>query len=84
GENNTKVSPVALAADNDKTSDTSLQTAAQNNGLDAAYVAYMKNALSKYQNDLKVALVSSGPKGKQILSDASVSVTALLNSPPLK
>jgi hypothetical protein len=83
-KNGTKVSPAALGADNDKASDTSLQTAAQNNGLDAAYVAYMKTALGKYENDLKIAYVSSGPKGKQILADASASVMTLLNSPPLK
>jgi hypothetical protein len=83
-KNGTKVSPAALGADNDKASDTSLQTAAQNNGLDAAYVTYMKTALGKYENDLKIAYVSSGPKGKQILADASASVMTLLNSPPLK
>lgn len=40
--NHVKVASVQLAADTDKTTDASLQAAAQNNNLDAAYVSYVK------------------------------------------
>jgi hypothetical protein len=83
-KNKTKISPVQLAADIDKTSDTSLQSASQNNGLDAAYVSYLKVSLTKYETDLQTAYNSAGPNGKTLLSNAFDSTKALLNSAPLK
>jgi len=79
-----KISAKSLGADNDKTADTSLQTAAQNNGLDGAYVSYMKNALGKYESDIQAAYKIAGPNGQKILNDMSISTTTLLDSPPLK
>jgi hypothetical protein len=81
--NHLKVSSAQLAADTDKSTDASLQSAAQNNGLDAAYANYLKTALAKYQTDLQTAYKSAGPNGKAILSDAFESTVALLKSPPL-
>lgn len=83
-KNHNKISPNALGGDDDKTTDANLQTAAANNNLDSAYVAYMRDALTKYENDLKAAYDSAGPNGKAILNSISVSTTILLNSPPLK
>lgn len=79
-----KVSSAALGADNDKASDASLQAAAQNNGLDSAYVAYMRDSLNKYETDIQAAYKTSGPNGQKLLNDISISTTTLLNSPPLK
>jgi hypothetical protein len=83
-KNNVKVTPKVLAADADKSSDTSLQTAAQNNGADAAYLDYLRTALGKYETDVQRAYQTSGPIGKKLLNDISISTTTLLASPPLK
>ena len=83
-KNHTKVSDAQLAADIDKTTDTSLQSASQNNGLDAAYVSYMKDGLVKYETDLQTAYNSAGPNGKTLLSNSFDSAKTLLNSAPLK
>jgi hypothetical protein len=82
--NNTKPSTAQLAADSDKTTDSSLQSASQNNNLDTAYVAYLKDSLAKYQTDLQTAYKSTGPKGKVVLKSAFDSTTTLLSSPQLK
>jgi hypothetical protein len=83
-KNKMNFSAVELAGDIDKTADTSLQTASQNNGLDAAYVAYLKNALGRYQSDLQAAQNGAGPNGKKILGDSIESTRTLLNSAPVK
>jgi hypothetical protein len=83
-KNHVKVSTVELAANTDKSNDASLQAAAQNNGLDAAYIAYLKTALAKYQSDLQVAFKSTGPNGKVIINNSFESTRALLNSSPIK
>jgi hypothetical protein len=82
--NHTKPSAALLAADADKSADTQLQSASQNNSLDAAYAAYLKTNLAKYQTDLQTAYQSAGPKGKAILKVAFDSTTTLLSTPPLK
>lgn len=82
-QNHVKVSNLQLNADADKSTDSNLQTAAQNNGLDAAYASYLKTALATYQSDLQTAYKSAGPNGKNILSGAFDSATAMLKSPPL-
>jgi hypothetical protein len=83
-KNHVKLSPVQLSADLDKSTDASLQTAAQNNGLDAAYVSYLKTSLAKYETDLQAAYNSAGPNGKKLLAGSFVSARALLNSAPIK
>jgi len=83
-KNKAKITPAQLALDIDKTSDTSLQAASQNNNLDEAYVRYLKDALAKYQQDLQVAYKSAGPNGKKLLQESFESTVALLSSPPLK
>jgi len=82
--NHTKVSAAQLAVDTDKTTDTSMQTASQNNGLDDAYVSYLRASLAKYEQDLQSAYKLAGPNGKQLLSDAFDSAQTLLSSTPLK
>jgi hypothetical protein len=73
-----------LAADIDKTTDTQLQSASQNNNLDATYMGYLKVNLAKYQADLQTAYKAAGPKGKTILKNAFDSTATLLGSPQLK
>jgi hypothetical protein len=79
-----KVSKLQLAADGDKNTDASLQTASQNNSLDSAYTSYLKDSLAKYQTDLQAAYATAGPNGKAILKSAFDSTAVLLGSAPLK
>lgn len=83
-KNHGKVSTTQLIADTDKSSDSNLQIASQNNNLDSAYVNYIKTALTRYQTDLQTALNSSGPNGKKLLAGSIESTRALLNSAPIK
>jgi hypothetical protein len=83
-QNHVKMSASLLAIDVDKTTDTSLQAASQNNSIDSAYVSYLKQALSKYQSDLQTAYKSAGPNGKKLLQTAFDSTNTLLSVPPLK
>lgn len=83
-QNKFKPSPTQLAADTDKSSDNTLQTASQNNTLDSAYEAYLKSALGQYLSDLQTAYKSAGPNGKRLLSGSFDSAQTILNSPPLK
>lgn len=82
--NKTKLSAAILAAKTDKTTDAQLQSASQNNNLDSAYMAYLRDSLAKYRADLQTAYSSAGPKGKLLLNEAFASSTTLLSSPPLK
>lgn len=82
--NHAKINAALLASDIDKNTDSSMQTASENNGLDDAYKSYLKGALAKYENDLQAAYKLAGPNGKKILSDAIDGVQTLLSSPPLK
>jgi len=81
--NHTKVSKTLLAADINKTTDSGLQSASQNNNLDSAYVSYLKTNLATYQTDLQTAYKAAGPKGKAILKSAFDSTKTLLTSPLL-
>ncbi|HSW78786.1 MAG TPA: hypothetical protein VLF88_02100 [Candidatus Babeliales bacterium] len=83
-KNHYKYSKAQLAAFTDKTTDTTLQTAAQNNNLDAAYVSFLKDALTKYKNDIQTAYQNYGPNGRLILHDAFDSTSTLLASQQLK
>jgi hypothetical protein len=83
-KNKVKVSKTQLSADVDKSIDTSLQTASQNNGLDTAYINYVRNALTRYQSDLQTALSGTGPNGKKLLSSSIESTRAIINSAPVK
>jgi len=83
-KNKTKASTAQLAIDTDKSTDSSLQSASQNNGLDATYVNYLKTALGKYETDAQTAYKSAGPNGQKLLTDAFDSASTLLSAPPLK
>lgn len=82
--NHTKISKVQLAIDTDKTTDSSLQSASQNNNMDGAYASYLKTNLSTYEVDLQTAYKAAGPKGKAILKSAYDGTATLLSSPLLK
>jgi hypothetical protein len=83
-KNHYKYSKAQLAAFSDKTTDTTLQTAAQNNNLDNAYVNYLKIALVNYKNDIQTAYQNVGPNGKIILQQAFDSTNTLLAAQQLK
>jgi hypothetical protein len=83
-KSHTKVSKLQLAADTDKSTDASLQTASQNNALDSSYITYLRDSLTKYQADLQAAYNAAGPNGKVILKSAFDSANTLLSNPPLK
>jgi hypothetical protein len=83
-KNHVKVTPQQLASNQDKTTDSSLQTASQNNSLDSAYINYLKAALAKYQSDLQAAYKSAGLNGKAILQESFNSTNTLLATAPLK
>ena len=83
-KNHIKVSTAELAADTDKTTDASLQSASQSNSLDSAYVSYVQAALTKYESDLQAASKSAGPNGQKLLSASFSGARALLNSAPIK
>lgn len=80
----TKLSKLQLAADSDKTTDSQLQSASQNNNLDQAYITYVQQALAKYQVDLQIAYKVVGPKGKIIIKSAYDGTSTLLSTAPLK
>lgn len=80
-----KYSPQQLSAKMNQSTDTDLQTAAQNNNLDQAYVAYLKNSLSTYLNSLNTTLQTAKSQSlKDTLESAQNSIETLLNSPKFK
>jgi hypothetical protein len=79
-----KVTSLQLAALANAAVDTQMQTASQNNNLDQAYLTYLQQNLTKYQQDLQAAYNAAGPKGKTILKSAIDGETALLANAPLK
>jgi hypothetical protein len=83
-QNHIKASKVQLAALTDKTTDASLQTAAQNNNLDSAYVSYLRDSLTRYQTDLQNANKSAGQNGQALLFAINQSAQTLLKTSPIK
>ena len=83
-KNKVKITKLELSAKTDKTVDTQLQSASQNNNLDSAYQSYLKDSLAKYALSLQAAYKVSGPKGQELLKNAFSSTTIILTSPPLK
>ena len=82
--NHTKVSESQLAADTDKSTDTQMQTASQNNNLDQTYITYLQQSLAKYRYDIQTAYNAAGPKGRAILKDSLDGLNTLLSNSPLK
>ncbi|HET6864164.1 MAG TPA: hypothetical protein VFH37_03140 [Candidatus Saccharimonadales bacterium] len=82
--NHAKISPAQLAADTDKSTDTQMQSASQNNNLDQTYITYLQQSLAKYRSDIQTAYNAAGPNGKAILKDSLDGVNTLLSSSPLK
>lgn len=82
---NVKYSPQQLAAKMNPNIDTKLQTAAQNNNLDDAYISYLKTSLTDYMNSLSETFKATKSQTlKSALQSASNSVQTLLNSPQFK
>jgi hypothetical protein len=80
-----KYSPQQLLAKMNASTDTDLQTAAQNNNLDQAYIAYLKNSLTTYLDSLNsTSRTSKSQSLKDTLRSAQNSVQTLLNSPKFK
>lgn len=79
-----KVDPKLLLSKLDKTTDTQLATASQNNNYEQTYYDYLKNNLGTYQTALSSASTAAGPNAKAILRAAVQSVQTLLSAPQLK
>jgi hypothetical protein len=83
-KNHVKPSKLQLATDTDKSMDSQLQAAGQNNTLDATYISYLKSGMASYQQELQTAYDKAGLNGKAIIKDAFDSTKTLLDNPPLK
>jgi hypothetical protein len=80
-----KTNPKKLAIYKNSATDTELQQAAQNNNLDAAYLAYLQKALNDYSDILRRAYTAtSSPTAKVVLKEAFDSTQTLLSAPRLK
>jgi hypothetical protein len=74
-----------LAVKKNSSTDTQLQTAAQNNNLESAYLTYLKTSLTAYSNSLSQAFQAADSQTlKGTLQSAYSSLQTLLNSPQLK
>lgn len=79
------VSENQLVAKTDAATDSKLETAARNNTLDNTYIAYLKAALTAYQNSLTEIYQSTKSQTLvEILQSAFNSVDTLLKSPHFK
>lgn len=81
--NGTKVSIKNLVLYLDKTSDSKIQAAIQDNNVDSVYVEYLKGQLNTYLGQLQNAHKVAGPKAKFILDNAISSTEVLLKSAQL-
>ena len=79
-----KTNTKKLAVKLDKSTDTALTAAQQNNNYDQTYFNYLKTNLATYQNDLTAAYKVAGKKAQAILNAAYQSVQTLLSAPQLK
>ena len=66
-----------------KTTDTNLQNAIQNNNFDATYLAYLKTAVQSYQQSMNTVNQTSTKNFQKILKAAYASNKVLLQSPQL-
>ncbi len=82
--NKVSVSAKKLGVDLDKTTDTSLATALQNNNYDQTYFSYLKTSLVTYQNDLTAAYKGAGKNAQTLLNTSYASIQILLLAPQLK
>jgi hypothetical protein len=80
-KNGIKTDAKSLAIYTDKTTDSQMQTAAQNNSLDSTYSAYLKKALTDYKDHLSSAFPTVPVTAKNILSAAFKSSQTLLAAP---
>lgn len=79
---NVKYNDKQLTIKKNSETDKQLQTAAQDNNLDNAYISYLKTALINYLNSINEAFNSAGsPDEKSILQSANKDIQTLLKSP---
>lgn len=84
GEQKVKVDAKKLAAGLNKTTDSNLEKAQQNNSYDQTYFNYLKSNLASYQTELEVVYKSAGSKLKTTLSADFDSLKIILTAPQLK
>ncbi|HLG91147.1 MAG TPA: hypothetical protein VI336_03270 [Candidatus Saccharimonadales bacterium] len=85
GKAGVKYGQKELAVKLNQKTDTDLQTAAQNNNLDGAYVSYLKTSLTTYLNSLNSTYQAANSQTlKTNLKAAYDSVQVLLKSPQFK
>lgn len=84
GEQKVKVDAKKLAAGLNKTTDSNLEKAQQNNSYDQTYFNYLKSSLASYQTELEMVYRSAGPKLKTTLSADFDSLKTILAAPQLK
>jgi hypothetical protein len=82
--NGVNVDVKKLASKLDKTTDTKLTTALQNNNYDQTYYTYLKTNLTAYQDELNTTYKLASTKAQIILKDLYTSVSTLLTAPQLK
>lgn len=81
---NIKTDPKKLSARNNKSTDTELQAASQNNNYDQTYLGYLKTNLTEYDSALNNAY-NSAPKDLRVtLKDAYSSTQQILSAPQFK
>lgn len=81
---NIKINAKQLAGWLDKSTDTKLETAAQNNNFDQTYLAYLKSNLTSYNSTLNSVYQKSSKTLQPILKDDFTSTQQLLAAPQFK
>lgn len=75
-----KADPNTLAADLNKSTDSKMQIAAQNNSLEETYKTYLKTNLNSYSSQLQTAYSTASGEAKLVLNSAFASTQVILDS----
>lgn len=85
GQRRHKISPKDEAIYLNKTTDTEIETALQNNRLSDYYNSYLKTNLAAYENSIKTAYNTAGGANlKAALNNYSISTTTILKTQQLQ
>ena len=79
-----KVDPKKLNARHNKSTDTQLQAASQNNNYDQTYLSYLKTGLAEYDSALNNSYNSASKDLRVTLKDAYNSTQQILSAPQFK